>query len=173
MEKSGYVNVDELQARTSLQEAAARCGVRLDAKSNGKEVRIDCPFSCPGDHAGRREVSISVENPQKVFYCHAYQCQLRGNLLTLMHGWTTGRRPAGDKLKGEEFNRVKRLLAMPASTAPAQPALLAQPTAPLSAASGRHRVAAADPLLIDVRHAAVAVVGEARLLVGGRAEIGL
>jgi 5S rRNA maturation endonuclease (ribonuclease M5) len=110
MEKSGYVNVDELQAGTTLEEAAAKCGLRLDAKQSGSEVRIDCPFSCPGDHAGRREVSISTDNPQKVFYCHAYQCQLRGNLLTLMHGWLTAKRPTGDKLKGEEFNRVKRVL---------------------------------------------------------------
>jgi len=111
MEKSGYVDVDALQAGTSLEDAAARCGVRLDAKPSGKEVRIDCPFGCPGDHGGRRELSVSTENPQKVFYCHAYQCQLRGNLLTLMHGWLTGHRPAGDKLKGAEFNRVKQVLA--------------------------------------------------------------
>jgi hypothetical protein len=100
MEKSGYVNVDDLQAAVSLEDAAARCGVRLDAKPSGKESRIDCPFGCPGDHAGRREISVGTDNPQKVFYCHAYQCQLRGNLLTLMHGWMTGRRPTGDKLRG-------------------------------------------------------------------------
>lgn len=135
MQKSGYVNVDELQAALSLDEAAARCGVRLDAKPSGTEVRIDCPFSCPGDHAGRRELSISTDNPQKVFYCHAYQCQLRGNLLTLMHGWTTGQRPTGDKLKGEEFNRVKRLLMGTAPTgsghAPVEPQPTATPPAPL------------------------------------------
>ena len=106
----GYVNVDELQARTSLAEAAARCGVALDARGSGSEVRIDCPFNCPGDHGGKREISVNVENPQKVFCCHSYQCGFRGNLLTLMHGWLTGRRPKGDKLKGDEFNRVKRIL---------------------------------------------------------------
>jgi hypothetical protein len=130
MEKSGYVNVDELQASMSLEEAAARCGVSLDAKTAGKEARIDCPFACPGDHAGRREVSISTDNPQKVFYCHAYQCHLRGNLLMLMHGWLTGERPTGDKLKGAEFNRVKRVLAGAAPIPSPQPPLGAQPTAP-------------------------------------------
>jgi 5S rRNA maturation endonuclease (ribonuclease M5) len=111
LKKPGYIDVDALQAQTMLVDAAAKCGIRLDSQSRGSEVRIDCPFSCPGDHAGRREVSISTDNPQKVFYCHAYQCQLRGNLLTLMHGWLTGQRPAGDKLKGAEFNRVKQVLA--------------------------------------------------------------
>ena len=133
MEKSGYVNVDELQASMSLEEAAARCGVQLDAKPSGKEMRIDCPFGCPGDHAGRRELSISTDNPQKVFYCHAYQCQLRGNLLTLMHGWTTGRRPTGDKLKGEEFNRMKRILSGTSPAIPAQAVPGPQPAAQASA----------------------------------------
>jgi hypothetical protein len=50
-------------------------------------------------------------NPQKVFCCHAYNCQFRGSLLTLMHGWLTGTRPTGDRLKGEEFKRVRGVLA--------------------------------------------------------------
>ncbi len=127
MQKPGYIDVDALQAQTSLAEAAAKCGVRLDAKPSGAEVRIDCPFSCPGDHGGRREVSISTENPQKVFYCHAYQCQLRGNLLTLMHGWLTGAKPTGDKLKGAEFNRVKQILAANVSATPAIATLSSAP----------------------------------------------
>lgn len=130
MEKSGYVDVDALQAGTSLEDAAAKCGVRLDAKPSGKEVRIDCPFGCPGDHGGRRELSISTENPQKVFYCHAYQCQLRGNLLTLMHGWLTGHRPAGDKLKGAEFNRVKQVLAGVVPPPPGAAVSLQRPSPP-------------------------------------------
>jgi len=107
----GYIDVDSLQAETSLEAAAAKCGIPLDVKGSGAEVRIDCPFGCAGDHCGRKEVAINTENPQKVFQCHAYQCQFRGNLLTLMHGWLAGKKPAGDKLKGEEFQRVKRVLA--------------------------------------------------------------
>lgn len=109
--KPGYIDVDTLQAQTSLAAAAAHCGVPFDAQERGKEVRLDCPFDCPGDHAGRRELSVNTANPQKIFYCHAYQCQTRGNLLTLMHGWLTGHRPTGDKLKGSEFQRVKQVLA--------------------------------------------------------------
>lgn len=108
----GYVNVDELLAQTSLEEAARRCGIQLDVRVTGREIRLDCPFGCPGDHAGKREISVNVENREKVFLCHAYSCQqFRGNLATLMHGWLTGQRPSGDKLRGAEFNQVKNLLA--------------------------------------------------------------
>ncbi len=111
------MNVDQLQADTSLTEAAAKCGVTLDAHGSGQEVRLDCSFGCQGDHCGRREIAVNTENPQKVFMCHAYQCGFRGNLLTLMHGWLTGTRPAGEKLKGDEFHRVKNILASNAMTA--------------------------------------------------------
>jgi len=107
----GYINVDRLQAETSLETAAAKCGVRLDVRGSGAEVRIDCPFGCDGDHAGRKEVAINTENAQKIFMCHGYQCGFRGNLLTLMHGWMKGSKPAGGKLKGDEFQRVKAVLA--------------------------------------------------------------
>ncbi len=105
------MNVDQLQADTSLTEAAAKCGVTLDTHGSGQEVRLDCSFGCQGGHCGRREIAVNTENPQKVFMCHAYQCGFRGNLLTLMHGWLTGTRPGGEKLKGDEFHRVKNILA--------------------------------------------------------------
>ncbi len=105
-----YQSVDDAQAQTSLPEAAAKCNVILEAQGTGRQVRLDCLFNCPGDHAGKRELSVDTGNPQKVFACHAYQCQMRGNLLTLMHGWLTGTRPIGDKLKGEEFKRVRGVL---------------------------------------------------------------
>lgn len=111
------MNVDQLQADTSLIEAAAKCGVTLDVHDSGQEVRLDCSFGCQGDHCGRREIAVNSENPQKVFMCHAYQCGFRGNLLTLMHGWLTGTRPAGEKLKGDEFHRVKNILASDAALA--------------------------------------------------------
>jgi 5S rRNA maturation endonuclease (ribonuclease M5) len=110
MDKPRYISVDDLQAQTSLEEAAAKCGVTIVTHGNGRQARLDCPFGCAGDHVGMREISVDTGNPQKVFCCHAYQCQLRGNLLALMHGWLTGTRPAGDKLKGDEFKRVREVL---------------------------------------------------------------
>src|SRR5437879_11850092 len=122
MNHPNYVSVDDQQARTTLQEAAAKCGVSLEVHGGGRQVRHDCPFGCPGDHAGKRELSVDTGNPQKVFACHAYGCQMRGNLLALMHGWLTGTRPVGDKLKGEQFKCVRDvLLNGSASSAPVLP----------------------------------------------------
>ena len=46
-------------AATSLEDAAAMCDVSLDARGTGSEVRLDCPFGCPGDHSGRREIAAA------------------------------------------------------------------------------------------------------------------
>jgi hypothetical protein len=135
MDRPGYIDVDKLQAETSLEAAAAKCGVVLETRGAGAEVRIDCPFGCPGDHHGRKELSVNTENPQKIFMCHGYECGFRGNLLTLMHGWLTGQKPAGGKVKGDEFQRVKRVLAgtgEPAASrqAPKQPAAASEAATP-------------------------------------------
>lgn len=118
MNQPSYQSVDDLQAQTSLHEAAAKCGITLDVHGSGRQVRLDCPFNCQGDHAGKRELSVDTGNPQKVFACHAYECQMRGNLLTLMHGWLTGTPPTGGKLKGEEFKRVRGVLSGSATPLP-------------------------------------------------------
>ena len=54
MNVRGYVDVDQLQAETTLEEAAAKCGVTLDVKGSGDEVRIDCPFGCQAITAAAR-----------------------------------------------------------------------------------------------------------------------
>ncbi len=140
-ERSAYADVDALQAATTLDTAAAKCGASLDVKGSGPEVRIDCPFGCAGDHCGRREVAINTENPQKVFQCHAYECGFRGNLLTLMHGWLTAAKPAGGKLKGDEFQRVKKVLVADSAAATHSPAT---PTTPPSAPPPERNVALAS-----------------------------
>lgn len=110
MNQNQYRSVDDVQAQTTIEEAAAKCNVAVEVHGTGRQVRLDCPFNCEGDHAGKRELSVDTGNPQKVFACHAYQCQVRGNLLTLMHGWLAGTKPTGGKLKGEEFKRVRAVL---------------------------------------------------------------
>lgn len=137
MKPNRFVDVDALQAETTLTEAAAKCGVTLDVRGEGPEVRMDCPFNCAGDHAGRREVAVNTANPQKVFQCHAYQCQFRGNLLTLMHGWLSGDKPAGGKLKGDEFQRVKTVLAA-TETVAASPARVEKPKESVAAPPPRN-----------------------------------
>jgi 5S rRNA maturation endonuclease (ribonuclease M5) len=110
MPNSKYSSVDDLQAETTLADAATKCGLTIDLHGSGRQVRLDCPFGCRGDHAGKRELSVDTSNPQKVFACHSYGCQVRGNLLTLMHGWLTGTLPTGGRLKGDEFKRVRNIL---------------------------------------------------------------
>jgi hypothetical protein len=46
MEQPRYVSVDDLQAQTTLQEAAAKCGVEIEVHGSGRQVRLDCPFGC-------------------------------------------------------------------------------------------------------------------------------
>ena len=128
MNPNRYISVDDLQGQTSLQEAAAKCGISLEVHGSGKQVRLDCPFGCPGEHAGQRELSVDTGNPQKVFMCHSYNCQFRGNLLTLMHGWMTGTRPLGDKLKGDEFKRVRTALVGEATVPSSAPMKSPSPT---------------------------------------------
>ncbi len=153
MNQPGYINIDELQASTSLEEAAAKCGIPLEVKGSGPEIRIDCPFGCAGDHAGRKEVAINTDNPQKVFMCHAYECRFRGNLLTLLHGWSTGRKPAGDKLKGEEFQRVKRILGGQNQTAPAsRPARAPAETTPELQQFNAPLAASAEPKVRELHN---------------------
>ncbi len=143
MNQPRYLDVDALQAQTSLEEAAAKCGIPLEVHGSGQEVRLDCLFGCPGDHAGKREISVNTDNPQKVFCCHAYSCQFRGNLLTLMHGMLTNSKPTGDKLTGGEFSRVRKILAG-AVDVPSAPSPTATPPATAPAVTPLRNIPLAD-----------------------------
>jgi len=111
MNTGKFVDVDAFQRETSLEEAAELCGVQINVTGSGRNVRLDCPFGCDGDHAGKAEIAVDTENPAKQWVCHAYSCQVRGNLLTLMYGWLKGTRPSGDRLRGSEFGEVKQVIA--------------------------------------------------------------
>jgi 5S rRNA maturation endonuclease (ribonuclease M5) len=113
--------VDQAKAEIELQAAAERCGVSLKVGGVPPNVRIDCPYNCPGDHAGKRELSVNVENADKVFQCHNYECHFRGNLIHLMHGWLTGQKPPDGKVRGDDFKRVKSVLLSEAPASPATP----------------------------------------------------
>ena len=116
-----WINVDEWMAEQTLASAAAVCGKHsLEVSGSGSNQRIDCPFACDGDPAGKREIAVDVDNAAKQWKCHAYGCECRGNLLNLMHGWLSGNRWTGDKLRGAEFNQIKQVIAgeKPAETPP-------------------------------------------------------
>jgi hypothetical protein len=111
MAQRNFVDVDTFQRDTSLPDAAGKCGVHVDVSGNGQNQRIDCPFGCEGDHRAKREIAVDAENAAKQWKCHAYGCEMRGNLLCLMYGWLNGKRWSGDKLRGAEFNQVKEVIA--------------------------------------------------------------
>ena len=116
-----FINVDAWMAEQTLTSAAATCGVpSLEVSGSGANQRIDCPFACEGDHAEKRDIAVDADSSAKVWKCHAYQCECRGNLLNLMYGWLNGNRWTGDKLRGAEFNQVKQVIAgeEPANTPP-------------------------------------------------------
>lgn len=122
-----FVDIDTFQRETTPQEAARLCGSDVEITGEGRNVRIDCPFNCSGDHARKREIAVDTENAAKQWKCHAYGCECRGNLLNLMYGWIKGQRCTGDRLRGKEFNEVKQVIAgdKPAATPP--PKLAAKP----------------------------------------------
>lgn len=75
-------------------------GLPLSQKNTG-EHRMRCVFTeaCADSQYGRLTVNLSDD--AKVIYCHS--CEVRGNLLTLIHGLETHRPPNGGKLRGDEF----------------------------------------------------------------------
>ncbi len=117
-----FVDIDTFQRETTLQDAARLCGSEVEISGDGRNVRIDCPFNCAGDHASKREIAVDTDNAAKQWKCHAYGCECRGNLLNLMYGWIKGQRCTGDRLRGAEFNEVKQVIAgeKPAATPPPQ-----------------------------------------------------
>lgn len=111
MAKGKFVNVDAYQESRTLADAAGDCGIDIAIGGSGNNVRIDCPYSCDGDHAGKQEIAVDVRNPAKQWQCHGYGCGRRGNLLKLMYGWLEGTWPGDGKLRGKQFCKVRDRIA--------------------------------------------------------------
>ena len=96
----------------------------LDVTGSGKNVRIDCPFNCEGDHASKREIAVDTESPGKLWKCHAYGCECRGNLLNLMYGWINGRSGPATSFAVPNSTTCEQVIAgeKPAGTPPLRPA---------------------------------------------------
>ncbi len=106
-----WIDVDNWMAEQTLASAATVCGQHsLEVSGSGANQRIDCPFACEGDHAGKREIAIDTDNMAKQWKCHAYGCECRGNLLNLMYGFLNEKRWTGDELRGAEFNQIKQVM---------------------------------------------------------------
>jgi 5S rRNA maturation endonuclease (ribonuclease M5) len=137
--KEGWIDVQELMPRVSVQEIAAYFRFELGETFGGSgEQRTRCPVASCDGNGDYRSVSINVDDPKGRWKCHrsGYGCGAQGDKLTLAHCMKHGAMPSGNKLKGSAFREIATdLLAISGGVAPraevppkAAPALLAEPT---------------------------------------------
>lgn len=117
--KSYIKDVDALIESTPLSTVLSHYGRPLP-ETDG-EFRMPCVFDDACHDSTYGQLVVSTNTPSKLIYAHC--CGVRGNLLTLLHGLETGRPPAGDKLRGDEFKAAIRTLKQIANgeTATEQP----------------------------------------------------
>ncbi|MEZ6129004.1 MAG: hypothetical protein R3C59_09995 [Planctomycetaceae bacterium] len=99
--KSGYIHdVDRLIEQTGVEQVLTHYGKPLPEKSSG-EHRMQCVFNeaCVDSQYGN--LTVRLDDPINRIYCHS--CQVRGNLLTLIHGLEHHRAPESGRLRGDEF----------------------------------------------------------------------
>ena len=103
----GYMNnVDELIERTPLDLVLSHYGLPLTQSSSG-EYRMNCVFNEACSTSSYGNLCIEL-NAAKRIYCHT--CQVKGNLLVLLHGLENHTAPHGGQLRGQEFkNAVAKL----------------------------------------------------------------
>lgn len=149
--------VDELIENTPLDLVLGHYGMPL-SQSNAREHRMKCVFNeaCSESKYGNLAVSLNVA---KQIYCHS--CQVRGNLLTLIHGLETHQPPEGGRLRGQQFKdavaKLKEINGVvdspaPQSSRPAKRVMAQSDTTPNSEVlpSERGNEAAQPPFNINL-----------------------
>jgi len=100
-QKRGYIDgVDDLIAQTPVEQVLGYFNQPLPQKTTG-EHRMRCCFNESCNDSSYGALTVNLSDPARVIYCHV--CQVRGNLLTLIHGLTQHRPPTGGRLRGDEF----------------------------------------------------------------------
>lgn len=100
-QKRGYIDgVDDLIAQTPVEQVLGYFHQPLPQKITG-EHRMRCCFNESCNDSSYGALTVNLSDPARVIYCHV--CQVRGNLLTLIHGLTQHRPPTGGRLRGDEF----------------------------------------------------------------------
>jgi hypothetical protein len=154
MNNRRFTDVDALMAATPLNKVTAHYGLP-SPNPESQEYRLDCVFNSECHNSDYGQLTIRQTEPSKRIYCHS--CQIRGNLLTLLHGLETHRPPQGGRLRGEEFKTavatLKRIAgqatdepptASPVShTAPAEPGSVTEVTPDQNVPLKRHEKEAA------------------------------
>ena len=150
-QKRVYIDgVDDLIAQTPVEQVLSYFHQPLPQKTTG-EHRMPCVFNESCNDSSYGALTINLSDPARVIYCHV--CQVRGNLLTLIHGLTQHRPPTGGRLRGDEFKAAIAMLqqirggAQP-TTPPAVngPTLAATPAALESPAASEEPVTENIPL---------------------------
>lgn len=115
-------NIDQLIEQTPLDLVLAHYGLPLTQSHSG-EHRMNCVFNeaCSSSSYGNLCVEL---NAAKRIYCHT--CQVKGNLLVLLHGLETHTPPTGGQLRGQEFKHAAAKLREINGLAPSS---ATQPTA--------------------------------------------
>lgn len=130
-ERAGFVNVDELMARVSLEQALTYYHVELpELRRIGDEIRTRCFLNCGWQsETGERALSIQPDHPAKIWRCHEAGCGRGGNLVSLCDLLRPGEH-SGGKPRGDRFKAILRdLQAMAAGDSP-PPAASETTTAP-------------------------------------------
>ena len=105
--------------RTPLGRVLAHYGLPPPATDSG-EYRMKCVFNDACAESRYGHLTVNLDDPAKVIYCHS--CQVRGNLLTLIHGLEHHCPPATGRLRGEEFKAaVAKLREIAGEAAPIVP----------------------------------------------------
>ena len=101
MPNAAYIkDVDRLVEQTPLNTVLQHYGLATPDKSSG-EHRMPCVFNDECRDSQYGNLTVNLDSPAKLIFAHC--CQIRGNLLTLIHGLENGRPPSTDRLRGDEF----------------------------------------------------------------------
>ena len=104
-----FIPVNELLARTTLEQFVSHYNFATEIKRSGNEEKIRNPFACEKCAGNTQAVSVNWQSG--VFTSHCYHCSTRGRVTTLLFGMKYGRQPSGSKLQGEEFKDIAEDIA--------------------------------------------------------------
>jgi hypothetical protein len=108
-----FIPVNELLARTTLEQFVTHYNFPTEIKRSGNEEKIRNPFAC--EKCAGNSQAVSVNWQSGVFTSHCYHCSTRGRVTTLLFGMKYGRQPSGSKLQGQEFKDIAEDIAQVAN----------------------------------------------------------
>lgn len=129
-DRPGYIDVDALLPRISLEQVAAYYGVELpELRQVGQEIRTRCFLACGRTgETGDRALAVLADHPARQWKCHHYGCPHGGNLVSLCDFLKPGD-AMGGKPRGARFKAIAADLQAIVQGATAAPCSGATPTA--------------------------------------------